>query len=167
MAVKFTPATEADIAELMVKLRPADRAEMEALAGPRALPLLQSSIAYGENYAGHWDGELACVFGIHRLSILPSVGQPWLLTTEVVAQHAKVFMEQSKRFVEDWQERFDTLVNYVDARYSAAIAWLKWLGFEIEPAEPHGIFGMPFHRAVRTGWHGETRPGLARQGDAN
>lgn len=41
---------------------------------------------------------------------------------------------------------FALLTNYVDARNAVSIRWLRWLGFEIEPAAPFGIHGLPFHR---------------------
>ena len=38
------------------------------------------------------------------------------------------------------------MFNYVDARHTDAIRWLKWLGFTLHPATPYGPFDLPFHK---------------------
>ena len=41
-----------------------------------------------------------------------------------------------------WLTLFEVLQNVVDARYGAALRWMRWLGFEIGPpfAMAHGLF---------------------------
>ena len=45
-----------------------------------------------------------------------------------------------------WREQFPFMFNYVDARHTDAIRWLKWLGFEFDEAAPYGPFDLPFYR---------------------
>ena len=40
---------------------------------------------------------------------------------------------------------YRVLTNYADARNTTAIRWLRWLGFNILPAIPFGLDGLPFH----------------------
>lgn len=92
------------------------------------------------------DGQVLCIFGVHRLSELSSVGSPWLLSSEAVLKHTREFFRTSKREFMSMTQDYSFLYNYADARDAYALHWLKWLGFEIEDAEPFGWMGLPFHR---------------------
>ena len=53
----------------------------------------------------------------------------WLLATDGLLPHSRLFLEESREWVESRARRF-VLWNYVDARNAAHIRWLKWLGAE-------------------------------------
>ena len=44
-------------------------------------------------------------------------------------------------FLEDW----DYLYNYIDSGNDDTIAWLKWLGADVKPAQPMGPYGTMYH----------------------
>jgi len=87
-----------------------------------------------------------CIFGVAPASLLGSVGVPWMIGTQEIDSHAKAFLRRNKAYVERMSELYNYLVNFVDARNTRAIGWLKWLGFTILEAQPHGPDGLPFHR---------------------
>lgn len=72
------------------------------------------------------------------------VGVPWLISTVHVEARAKPFLRVCKREVAEMLTRHRMLVNYVDARNTQAIRWLKWLGFMFGPAAPYGPHDLPF-----------------------
>jgi len=41
---------------------------------------------------------------------------------------------------------YSHLENWVDARNTKAINWLRWLGFTVHDPVPFGVAGLPFHR---------------------
>lgn len=69
-----------------------------------------------------------------------------MLTTDEIAQAAIPFWRENRKYLSSLLERYDMLFNYVDARHTASIRWLRRLGFSMEPAAPFGVDGVPFHR---------------------
>lgn len=92
------------------------------------------------------DGQVVAVFGDAVFSLLGSVGVPWMISTVHVQKHAKAFLKVCKPQVQQMLTRHHHLMNYVDARNTVAIRWLKWLGFKFEPAAPYGARRFPFHK---------------------
>lgn len=71
-------------------------------------------------------------------------GQIWLIGTKLIEQHRRGFLEKSQSELEDFQQTYDRLWNFVDVRNRLALRWLAWLGFTIDPPQPYGVFGKPF-----------------------
>ena len=124
-------ATGDDVHELAPRLRSEDRAEVLALGFAPVDGLLQSFAGAEEAWTYRADRQIICMAGITPLSLIGRVGVPWLLGSELVLQHRRTFMMETRRMVAHWLTLFDVLRNVVDARYEAAIRWLCWLGFEI------------------------------------
>lgn len=74
------------------------------------------------------------------------IGVPWMLASPTLSRIRKTFLRECRQYVEDMLLRYGHLENYVWAGNTVHIQWLKWLGFTIEPAKPHGIDSQPFHR---------------------
>ncbi|MGP5352526.1 phage protein Gp13 family protein [Pseudomonas helleri] len=91
------------------------------------------------------NGEIVAVFGDAVYSLLGSVGVPWLISTIHVEKHARAFLKVCKPEVQGMLTRHQNLLNYVDVRNTAAIRWLKWLGFSFGPAAPYGARRFLFH----------------------
>ena len=143
------PARDADARELAPVLREEDRAEVLALLGPvhpvegPSDSLLQSLASAREAWtARDARGRIICMTGVSRMSLIGSTGVPWLLGSDLVTAYRRVFLVESRRMVAHWLTLFEVLQNVVDARYAAAIRWMRWLGFEIGPPFPltHGLF---------------------------
>jgi hypothetical protein len=95
------------------------------------------------------EGQPASLFGVAclRRSILgdePSIGVPWSLSTPVVDRFPREFYVASKVGVELLRDRFDILVNYVDANYHKSVRWLKRIGFEVGDPVLLGKARSPF-----------------------
>jgi hypothetical protein len=73
-------------------------------------------------------------------------GCPWLLATNDWSKHRRYILAVTPKCVAAFHSFYPKLTNYVDTRHTNSIRWLRWAGFDIHPAEPFGLFGMPFHK---------------------
>ncbi len=140
--ITMLPATEDDARELAPLLRPEDRAEVLALGVEPVPALLNGIVTAREAWTYRDDGRIICMAGVSPLSLIGQTGVPWLLGSPLVMEHRRAFMVETRRMVARWLDWFPVLRNVVDARYDAAIRWLRWLGFEIGAPFPlaSGIF---------------------------
>ncbi len=151
--VQTVPACLEHAAALAPRLRAEDVAEVLASHGHGPLEALTAALAASE-LAGALlvDGEVAALYGVApvRETILgpPVAGSIWLLGSDALGRHRREFLRRSRLVVAEALERYPLLFNFVDARYTAALRWAAWLGFEVLPAQPHGVAGLPFHRIV-------------------
>ncbi len=136
--ITMLASTGSDVHEFAPRLRAEDRAEVLALGFTPVDGLLQSIAGAQEAWTYRADRQIICMAGVTPLSLIGRVGVPWLLGSELVLQHRRAFMIETRRMVADWLTRFDVLRNVVDARYEAAIRWLRWLGFKIGKPFPLG-----------------------------
>lgn len=142
----IVPTTEDHIEFVAEHMREDDINEVYASSGLSPYVALRFSCKMSDPcYTGTADDEPVCIFGVVPKSMLSDTGVPWLLGTDAVSRHARAFLRRNKKVVKQWRERFELLENYVDARNKKSIAWLEWLGFEIHPAKPYGVQGLPFH----------------------
>lgn len=145
--IRVRPLTAADVAPIAAAARAADRAEIEEGCGQSiaaGLTLaLRTSVAAS---VIEWDDTPLAAFGDVSYSPGAGIGIPWLISTEAIEQHPRAFLRICRPLVADMLERHLTLTNYVDARNTAAIRWLQWLGFEMESPAPYGPGGMLFRR---------------------
>jgi hypothetical protein len=141
------PATIDHAREMAPRLREADVAEIWATAGMAALEHLHYAVAVSVS-ALAWivEGEVACLFGVCAPALLGAVGQPWLLSTGLVARHPMPFLRRYRPYLEHILTLYPTLVSYIDARYTTAVRWVRWMGFTVSSPTPFGPFGMPHHR---------------------
>lgn len=142
--ITMLPATEDDARELAPLLRAEDRAEVIALGIEPVDGLLQSLAAAREAWTYRDDGRIICMAGVAPLSLIGSTGVPWLLGSPLVASHRRAFMVETRRMVAQWLSIFPVLRNVVDARYEAAIRWLRWLGFTVGEPFPLGSGSFRF-----------------------
>lgn len=151
MRKELVPTTEEHIHYLAENMRQPDIDEVWAAARISPLEGLQQSVAStAKPITGLINGEVACLYGLGSPTILSTIGVPWLLTSHVVDKHPLAFLRGCRQYFEEQTRGFDILVNFVDARHTAAKHWIRWLGFTIHPAEPYGPFGYPFHKFERT-----------------
>lgn len=140
--VRATPALIARVVEVA---RPEDVDELFAASLMTPAQVAELGRERGEAWVGVVEGEPVCVFGVVRPSLLSTDGWPWMVGTDRLPFRGRAFLEGSREVVAEMRCRFPVLRNFVDARNSRAIRWLKWLGFTIMEAEPHGPLGLPFH----------------------
>lgn len=147
MTYSIRPATTEDLQRVAENMDPADAAEVWASSHRTpASAVLVSSRVSRETLAGCVDDRAICVFGVGQRTLMDNRGIPWLLGTPEIKDHARAFLRASKRWVQAEAQRYEALENWVDARHTRAVQWLKWLGFELEEPRPFGVEQMPFHR---------------------
>jgi hypothetical protein len=147
--IEVVPATMAHARA--IRLRPGDRREIEAL-GETPESAFTKTLArslWAETYL--IDGEPAVMRGVIPLCLLGGIANAWLLSGEPVERHRKSFLELTRRGVERLRGEHRLLLSWVHADYARAIRWLRWLGFDLEPARPLGPLGAPFHKATLKG----------------
>jgi hypothetical protein len=90
-----------------------------------------------------------CMFGVMPMEgILSGMGAPWFLSTPELRKYAVRFLKDCDPYLNRMLDIFPTLVEYVDARHTRGIKWLKWLGFTLTGPEPWGPFGLYFYKAT-------------------
>lgn len=148
--VNFQHPLPEDIEHIANNLRPSDRQELFAMRGEDAdlYEILISAVrrstwcvcAFAE------DGEPVAVFGLAPVSMIGGIGSPWLLGTDRVREFSGALIRYGHKYITAMTAQYPELINYVDARNTASIRWLKRLGFTIHEAAPIGHQGLPFHK---------------------
>ncbi len=147
MDVRVLLATADDIDAIVADARPADVAEVLAASGHSLHEVLVEGLEISSlAWTGLVDGTPVCMFGVAPAPGMDGVGVPWMIGTNAVESYATVFLRRNRDVLEQMKALFPVLINYVDERNTASIRWLRWMGFNIHPAEPYGVSGLPFCR---------------------
>lgn len=92
------------------------------------------------------EGIPGAMFGLVPQTLLSDSATIWLLSTDAVYSVSKLFLKECRRFIQIMLKEYSLLENYVDARNTVSIRWLKWCGATIEEAHLYGVEQLPFHR---------------------
>lgn len=65
----------------------------------------------------------------------PKVGVPWLIGTPGLEEEGIAVLRQTRKHVDQMQELYPVLTNFVDARNDTSIGWLLWAGFRLIDAD--------------------------------
>lgn len=141
---RLEPVDERVIERMADAAREADRLEFQAIQGWSVQDELRRAVELSYHCrAFYLQGELAGIFGCVRHDA--EIGWPWLISGRAVERNRKAFLLACREQVEQMRLNHRTLLNFTDARYARALAWMRWMGFEMHPAVPYGIDGEPFH----------------------
>lgn len=147
--LSFIPATLEHARELAGTLRPEDAAEVLA-CGYSPLEGLERSVRMSSRaWAIVAGGEVAALFGVFGYSG-EDAGCIWFLTGQVFLKNWRAVARVAPAVMRELLEGCGCLDNVIDARYSAAVRWARWLGFQVGTAVPYGPEGRLFHPAVIT-----------------
>lgn len=147
MQILFRAPTPADAFAVAADLRPADRAECAALSVDPVDALLDGVQFSALAWTAVIDGAPAAVFGVRPAgTLLDDTGTPWLLGTPAVVRYQRAFMRHSAEYIAEMLSAFPHLLNFVHAENTHAVAWLRRMKFQFQPAAPHGPLGALFHR---------------------
>lgn len=69
----------------------------------------------------------------------------WLLATDELKTVRRKFLLGCRSFINGMLKEYLILENYIDARNTESIRWLKWCGAIIEEAKPMGAENLLFH----------------------
>lgn len=133
MEVSFYNPTLEQALAMAPLLREADRLEVQR-AGYTVEKAIEDSFARSDEvWIAELDGKPACLLGVGLVSILGNVGAPWFLSTDIMDcwSAKRALLTYSPEYISLFLDRYDMLVNYVDAKYAKALRWLEWLGFTI------------------------------------
>jgi len=125
-------------------MRKSDRDEVMAASGLKAFDAIYVSYLKSEQcLTGIDDNDIPVgMWGIRRETWQWS--NPWLLGTDRIDELWRPFLRTTKLLFPLISAKYPCMRNYVDLRNKKSIAWLKWLGFKMEPPRPYGVSGLPF-----------------------
>ncbi len=147
--VEIIPATRFHASMLAPNMRDEDKAEVWATGHYTPLAALEASLDASEvAWSGFADGNLVVMFGAGSVPSAPGLGVPWLLGSDLVLRYHVSFLRRCCDFRNEMLKKYAILTNWVDARNSVSIRWLRWMGARFEPAAPFGADGLPFHQFV-------------------
>lgn len=144
MLVSYRP-TDDTMIDLARNMRERDVDEIKAASGRDPLTSVRRSVeASAWSRAFFYDGDLMCIAG---LAIFQDgrLAAPWALSTAMLDKRPKAFVKHSRALVRDMLATHPHLYNFVDARNTKSIRWLRSVGFTIHPAIAYGVSGLPFH----------------------
>lgn len=145
--VLIRPTEPGDAEALYANLRASDRAEGQAYGEGGILDGIRASAARSVLcWTGFVDGQLAAVFGCAPLSLVSGVGSPWMLGTPVLNAHSRVLVATVPGYIAIMLRAFPHLENYVHAKNTTSVRWLRGLGFTLHSPEPYGVLGEPFRK---------------------
>lgn len=127
---------------VVAQLCAADRAELDAAGIADADAMLREAVpmcAWADLVL--WDGKPIAVFGVRPLP--GGVGVPWMLSTvHLDGAGRRAVALQARREVARMREQFGALVNLVHCQNRRALAFVKWLGFDVDEEQPRGPQGQ-------------------------
>lgn len=134
-----------DIVHVADNMRPEDVAEIKASSGLAPLDCLMIGVSISPySQAIESNGKPMAILGLAFNG--STAGVPWLLGTSDITKAKKSFLSASKSALNEMLAMCPTLSNYVHAKNTKSISFLKCLGFDIGTPEPYGVAMEPFHK---------------------
>lgn len=144
-------STYLDIFDLSNNMRSQEVAEIWASEHIRPFQAVHDSFdKSAEKRTFLYDGRVAGMFGVIPESYMSDKGIVWMLTTPEILKMKFTFYKLSRKFIASLLARYVDLYNFVDARNTQCVDWLKRCDAEIYPAEGFGVEKLPFHQ-IRLG----------------
>lgn len=146
--VTFRPPEAADVSRLVATMRETDRDELIAASGADLEKTLAHAVALSTHaWAADYKGELLSLFGFAPYGVLSDTAAPWCIATPALSEVPGMLVRSAARYFADVRQLYPRLVNFVDARNTPSIRWLKAMGFTLsDEAIPFGQAGLPFYR---------------------
>jgi hypothetical protein len=145
--VKYCESTLEDAEYLGARLRQSDIDEVTASTGKDpGIAIKEAFLRSCMCWTAFKNGKPAAIWGAASSSALSSFGSPWMLGSDELNRSAIEIGRASRYYVMRMKQRFAILENYVDARQTKSIRWLRWCGFTLENPEPYGVLGLNFHK---------------------
>lgn len=146
----FAP-TDEQIAEVAARLRRSDRVEAMACEGIGPKTAVWRSWEASDVRHGI-EGDDGQIVGVCGVCADAGAGEIWMLGTDALmatASHRRQFIRLSQQWIEDLLLDWKLLHNWVYAANRKSVAWLRFLGFTVHPAEPHGVYAQLFRYFCR------------------
>lgn len=148
---------EAWLREIAGNLRDSDRDEVKATSelSPEDALLISyqlSTHAYVilEAHPPIGRGNPIAAFGAAPQPDMPGVGVVWMLGTDGIKRQSYSIAKQTRQYFDELNASYFMLWNYIDARNTQSMRWLRWGGFELLEEHPeHGPERRPFYTFAR------------------
>ena len=146
MAIDFYEPTIEHMLELRDRMALDDQQEILA-QGHGIMEAVRSSVKGSKECVAIFvDGKLACITGLIVDDSLTEGVYPWLLGTETMQQHPRLVIKYTRQLLQRWLAEHPEMSNFVDARHTRAIRWLKYFGAELELFPIYGLYSRPFYK---------------------
>ena len=149
MNIQIVPMTDELLKVVADNMREADRLECWRLASDPLGALRKSRADSDSNAICLIDGEPMAAYGLVTKRH-PIIGYPWLLTTTLVEDYKRTFLEGSLKVIDAMLAKRPVLNAYVDVEHAQALRWAKWMGFAWGEAIPYGPMKRPFFPIFKT-----------------
>lgn len=135
-----------DVFKSAHRLRQADVEELQALGYSTPQEALLVAIAHSQiSFVDCVDGSPEAFAGV-----MPD-GMVWCVTTsEYIEEHAKRFLSISKDIIEEWQQIYPVLWNYIYKQNTKHVRWIKYMGFKLHEEIPYGPYNKTFIKFTRS-----------------
>lgn len=133
--IDMRPITRDTIAEILPKLRPIDRLELDLMRRrPAEEELWHGASESRRSFAAYMDDDLVCIVGVKAVSVLSNVGHPWAMVTRAVdrPEVRRAFITNSASTIDWLGQGFTRLWNLVAEENAMAVRWLRWSGFAFD-----------------------------------
>ena len=128
MKVSCREASVRDALLLANNIRIEDKQEIEGLGlSPFLLPL---SVLQSDNPMAFFDDSESIIAIAGVVPVNPREGQIWMICTPLVEKVPHTLVRQTKKWIAEWEERYDILYNIADANNALHHKLLKILGFK-------------------------------------
>jgi len=146
-AVEFIEPTSEDLQVIADNMREADIAEIWASHRSKPLDAVTRGAKNSELCAVARIGGIPCaIIGLVANDVLTGTGTPWMLGTDYLMKHQSALLRESPAIIKQMLNVCVVLYNYVHIDNKSSIRWLKWLGFNLKPAEKYGVGGELFYK---------------------
>lgn len=113
---------------------------LEGLKGPMSIEGNKTYSIIGTEEEG-----IIGMFGTVPSIDNPDFGIIWMLGSNDIQKHAKQFLKECPKWIEEASKDYKYVFNFIDVRNQTSRLWLKWLGFkEIRLIENYGYGKLPF-----------------------
>jgi len=144
--VDIRKSTMQDIVYLKTRLRKHDIDEIWASSHLKPVEALTYSFYLSTICLTVIQGEPVGMFGLVEDPADENRAIIWMLGSERLNKVSREVIRDTKYIIDGFLDNYDVLFNHVDARNTKAIRWLRYLGADINDAEPFGKEGLLFHR---------------------
>lgn len=146
MSLTLVRATKAHAEYVVAHMRQEDHEELKASGTEWPLDAFKFAIDHDgcDTWTALAPGEEPVAIGGVTPSSHPYVGVPWAVATENMKEHALGFTRIGLITLDLMHRRFPFLANWVDARNTRHVRWLRSVGFHIGAPLAYGVNGEQF-----------------------
>lgn len=132
--IKLISSTLDDVFSLENRLRLADINEVEALGSNPHKALLMGYI-YSDECMTVWeDDKVIGMFGVSNWDLPKGFATIWFLGSDECRNHPVTFVKEGIKYTKKSLQKYDILVNCVDARNTDSLRWLRAIGMNLSSA---------------------------------